>query len=121
MSTQSHRRLTVKSRTCRFDPRSRPSRKVSGPLVERHSSLTSALDRWASDDNLWLRRSALLAHLLPLRRGAGEWDRFVRYASQMLEEKEFFIRKAIGSVLREATQHLSPEDRDRLMAAYRDV
>jgi len=79
--------------------------------------------------------------------GAGEWERFVRYASQMLEEREFFIRKAIGWVLREAgratpqrvvdflmahlneisglslreaVEHLSSQDRDRLLDAYRN-
>jgi 3-methyladenine DNA glycosylase AlkD len=39
--------------------------------------------------------------LVPLRRGAGDFERFARYAEEMLEEKEFFIRKAIGWVLRE--------------------
>jgi 3-methyladenine DNA glycosylase AlkD len=36
-----------------------------------------------------------------LRRGDGDWDRFSRYADAMLDEKEFFIRKAIGWVLRD--------------------
>ena len=120
---------------------------IAGPLVEQYPGLESVLDQWAVDENLWLRRSALLAHLLPLRQGAGEWGRFVRYASQMIEEKEFFIRKAIGWVLRETgkttpqrvvgflaanmgrvsgltlregVKHLSPEDRDPLLEAYRN-
>jgi 3-methyladenine DNA glycosylase AlkD len=62
------------------------------------------LDRWACDDDFWLRRSALLALLLPLRRGEGDFGRFGRYADAMLEEKEFFIRKAIGWVLRETAK-----------------
>lgn len=74
---------------------------VVGPLVERSPGLSSALDRWAQDDDFWIRRSALLALLLPLRRGEGDWKRFVRYADAMLDEREFFIRKAIGWVLRE--------------------
>ena len=36
-----------------------------------------------------------------LRRGEGDWARFVRYADSQLGEREFFIRKAIGWVLRE--------------------
>jgi plasmid stability protein len=47
-----------------------------------------------------VRRTALLALLLPLRRGAGD---FARYAEALLEEREFFIRKAIGWVLRETS------------------
>ena len=81
---------------------------VAGPLVERHPELGTTLDRWAADADYWLRRSALLALLLPLRRGEGDFERFSRYADAMLEEREFFIRKAIGWVLRE-TGKQNPE------------
>ena len=80
---------------------------VVGALVERDPSLTAVLDRWARDPDFWIRRSALLANLAALRRGAGDFDRFSRYADAMLEEKEFFIRKAIGWVLRD-TGRLRP-------------
>ncbi|WP_130291227.1 DNA alkylation repair protein [Pseudonocardia sediminis] len=59
------------------------------------------LDRWARDPDLWLRRSALLALLGPLKEGGGDFARFSRYADPMLDETEFFVRKAIGWVLRE--------------------
>lgn len=72
-----------------------------GPLVEHRPDTGPVLDRWAADPDFWLRRAALLALLLPLRRGEGSFDRFARYADSMLEEREFFIRKAIGWVLRE--------------------
>jgi 3-methyladenine DNA glycosylase AlkD len=75
---------------------------VVGGLVVKHPKLNRTLDRWAKDDDLWIRRSAMLALLGPLRAGGGDWSRFTRYADAMLEEKEFFIRKAIGWVLREA-------------------
>ena len=77
---------------------------VVGPLVERHPALASVLDRWVVDDDFWLRRSALLALLLALRRGAGDFQLFSRYADPMLQEKEFFIRKAIGWVLRDTAR-----------------
>ncbi len=77
---------------------------VAGDLVERYPGLGRTLDRWARDDDFWLRRSALLALLEPLRRGEGDWQRFARYADAMLEEREFFIRKAIGWVLREVSK-----------------
>ena len=116
---------------------------VAGGLVVRFPPLGRALDRWASDRNFWLRRAAMLALLLPLRRG-GDFERFGRYADAMLGEKEFFIRKAIGWVLREvakqrpalvvewllprarrasgvtmreALRYLSERDRDALLAA----
>jgi 3-methyladenine DNA glycosylase AlkD len=74
---------------------------VAGPLIVRFPSLGAVLDRWAADSDFWLRRAAMLALLVPIRRGAGDFERFARYADEMLEEKEFFIRKAIGWVLRE--------------------
>lgn len=74
---------------------------VVGPLVERFAELGDRLDAWAQDEDFWIRRSSLLALLLALRRGEGDWPRFARYADAMLEEREFFIRKAIGWVLRD--------------------
>ena len=74
---------------------------VVAPLVERTPALRSRLDDWASDEDFWIRRSAMLALLPALRRGEGDFARFGRYADEMLDEKEFFIRKAIGWILRE--------------------
>ena len=77
---------------------------VVGPLVERLDDLGPVLDRWAVDDDFWMRHAALLALLPGLRRGAGDFDRFTGYADAMLDETEFFIRKAIGWVLRETAE-----------------
>jgi 3-methyladenine DNA glycosylase AlkD len=81
---------------------------VAGPIVERSRSdpeVAAVLERWAADEDFWLRRAALLVHLLPLRRGGGDFAAFGRHADRMLEEREFFIRKAIGWVLREVGKH----------------
>jgi 3-methyladenine DNA glycosylase AlkD len=77
---------------------------VAGPLVERFPALGAALDRWARDGDFWIRRAALLAELVPLREGRGDFSRFARHADAMLEEEEFFVRKAIGWVLRDASR-----------------
>ena len=77
---------------------------VAGRLVEHQPELGEVLDRWSVDDDFWIRRSSLLALLDPLRRGDGDFERFARYADAMLEEKEFFIRKAIGWVLRDTAR-----------------
>jgi len=87
--------------------------RVAGPLAGRYPELEATLDRWAEDEDFWLRRAALLADLVPLRRGGGDWDRFTRYADRMLEEREFFVRKAIGWVLREVGK-----SRPRLVAEW---
>jgi 3-methyladenine DNA glycosylase AlkD len=77
---------------------------VVGGLVERHPDLGAVLDRWSTDSDLWLRRSAMLALLIPLRQGSGDFERFGRYANAMLEERDFFIGKAIGWVLRDTAR-----------------
>jgi 3-methyladenine DNA glycosylase AlkD len=77
---------------------------VAGSLVERHPTLARRLDRWARDPDFWLRRASMLSLLVPLRRGGGDFHRFGRYADAMLDEREFFIRKAIGWVLREVSK-----------------
>ena len=74
---------------------------VVGPICAGAPDAGRILDRWAEDPDFWIRRSALLSQLRPLRDGA-PLERFARYADSMLDEREFFIRKAIGWVLREA-------------------
>lgn len=77
--------------------------RLVGPLLEAHPTpVGRVLDRWATDADFWIRRAALLALLLPMRRGDGDWRRFTRYAGALAEDREFFVRKAIGWVLREA-------------------
>jgi 3-methyladenine DNA glycosylase AlkD len=73
---------------------------VAGAIVLRSPRAAARLDRWARDEDFWVRRSALLAQLLPLKSGAS-FRRFASHADAMLDEKEFFVRKAIGWVLRE--------------------
>jgi len=87
---------------------------VMGPLVEANPGLMETLDRWAEDEDFWVRRSAMLALLLPLREGRGDLERFFRYADSMLDEREFFIRKAIGWVLRETSRKRPAEVREYL-------
>ncbi len=78
--------------------------KVVGALAARDDDAFAVTERWATDPDFWIRRSSLLALLGPLRAGTGDFAVFARRATPMLGEKEFFIRKAIGWVLRETTK-----------------
>ncbi len=62
------------------------------------------LRAWARDRDFWVRRTALLAQLGDLRAGRGDFALFCELALPMLGEREFFIRKAIGWVLREVSK-----------------
>jgi 3-methyladenine DNA glycosylase AlkD len=120
---------------------------VVGAILASHPTETArVLDRWAKDPDFWIRRSSLLAELRPLRAGV-DLTPFLRRADLMLDETEFFIRKAIGWVLREvgkrrpaevvawlaprthrasgvtmreAVKYLPADDAARLMTAYRE-
>ncbi|MGW1988813.1 DNA alkylation repair protein [Embleya sp. NPDC001921] len=75
--------------------------KVAGVLMGREPADFATADAWAADRDFWIRRAALLSLLPGIRAGAPDLVRFDRYADAMLEEREFFIRKAIGWLLRE--------------------
>lgn len=62
-----------------------------------------AMDAAVKHDNFWVRRIAML-HQLGLRDEV-DTDRLFRYAERLAEEKEFFIRKAIGWALRDYAWH----------------
>jgi 3-methyladenine DNA glycosylase AlkD len=79
---------------------------LAGDVVGRvnlQRRIKGKLDRWARDDDFWIRRAALLAELIPLEAGR-PFAPFAARADRMLDEKEFFIRKAIGWVLRETSK-----------------
>ncbi|PSW20619.1 DNA alkylation repair protein [Photobacterium sanctipauli] len=70
-----------------------------GPLVNEHRELEAKLIEWRTSENMWLRRASLLAHL------KHKEDTNVQLLEDtvlvLAHEQEFFIRKAIGWVLRE--------------------
>ncbi len=79
--------------------------KVAAPLVERQpDSAAVVLERWSRDGDFWVRRASMLAQLPALRAGGGDFGLFASFASRMVGEKEFFIRKAIGWVLRDVSK-----------------
>jgi len=77
---------------------------VIGGVAGESETALRRLAVWARDDNFWVRRTALLAQLRQLSHEAGDFALFARLAAPMLGEREFFIRKAIGWVLREVSK-----------------
>ena len=78
---------------------------VVSPVLESVDEAQEVRSKWSADHDFWVRRTAMLALLPGLRRSGHGWEEFSRYADVMLEEEEFFIRKAIGWVLREVSKH----------------
>jgi len=75
------------------------ARGCAGQVVRHHPDLRSTMDRWLAGDNLWLTRAAII-HM-------GGWkdaiDRDWVFAACLAtaEHPDFFIRKAIGWMLRD--------------------
>lgn len=63
-------------------------------------------EKWMSSENLWLKRSCLLFQLK--YRSKTDIDLLTGFIAQLKDEKDFFIRKAIGWALRELSK-TSPE------------
>jgi 3-methyladenine DNA glycosylase AlkD len=93
--------------------------KVIGDVIARDSRARRRLPVWAKDKNFWVRRAALLAEHDALRTGGGDFALWSRLAASMLDEREFFIRKAIGWVLREVSKK-RPELTYTFLEEHRD-
>jgi 3-methyladenine DNA glycosylase AlkD len=80
---------------------------VAGGLLLRDPAVEPTYRRWAAEDQLWVRRGGILAFVPAMRRA----DAFGRHfptltevVEPLLDDRRFFVRKAIGWVLREATK-----------------
>ena len=93
--------------------------KVIGDVIARDRRARKRLTVWAKDANFWVRRAALLAEHDALRAGDGDFVLWSRLAASMLDEREFFIRKAIGWVLREVSKK-RPELTYAFLRKHRD-
>jgi 3-methyladenine DNA glycosylase AlkD len=78
---------------------------VAGLAARETALVGKVLDQWVGDDDFWIRRSAVLA-LRSLVRAGRELPRLFAYGDALLADREFFVRKALGWVAREAAaQH----------------
>jgi 3-methyladenine DNA glycosylase AlkD len=77
--------------------------RVGGVLRAHHGQVAPVIRAWAVDDDLWVRRTAILSQLAG--KGDPDTDLLAVVLESNLEDslhgKEFFIRKALGWALRE--------------------
>ncbi len=77
-----------------------------GQIILNFSETGQIMDTWIEDDNMWVRRAAIL-HQLQFKIKTNE-NRLFYYCEKCMDEKEFFIRKAIGWALRQYS-YINPE------------
>lgn len=73
--------------------------KLVSPLILRHRELEQTLVKWSNSDNFWVRRASLLAHLH--HKDKTNTQLLAQTILKLSHEQEFFIRKAIGWILRD--------------------
>lgn len=61
--------------------------------------------KWTKSKHLWTRRASILIHVMPSRKKQLRAEYAIPTFEELLHEKEFFIRKAIGWTLREIGKH----------------
>jgi 3-methyladenine DNA glycosylase AlkD len=85
-------------------------------VVGHPDEVWPTVDTWIDDDDLWLRRTAIICQV-----GAKDTDaaRLFRFCEERAFEKDFFIRKAIGWALRQHAR-VDPDAVARFVREHRD-
>ena len=86
-------------------------------LLDEPERMWPILDRWIDDQDMWLRRTAILAQLK--HKDATDAGELFDYCLRRSGETEFFIRKAIGWALREYAK-TDPEAVRGFLEAHRN-
>ena len=89
-----------------------------GGALKQVADIKPSLLAWIVDDNMWVRRTALLAQLK--YKENTDADLLAQLILSVAHEKEFFIRKAIGWVLREYS-YTNPEWVQLFIKKHEDV
>lgn len=92
------------------------ARRVGVVLARSPKVVQPTLRRWSRGGDLWLRRAAILAQLK--HRDATDVDFLFDVIEPAVDEKEFFLRKAIGWALRELSRW-KPEAVERWLDEHR--
>jgi len=73
---------------------------IASPLLrDTRAEMQPVVERWIDHDDLWLRRTALLSQLR--HKEQTDEQQLYDFCLRRADEKEFFIRKAIGWALRD--------------------
>jgi len=67
--------------------------------LNNRDRISPMMDQWIVDNDMWIRRSAIIGQLN--HKKETDTARLYNYCIKRADEKEFFIRKAIGWALRE--------------------
>ncbi len=78
--------------------------KVIGVIGQNHPELWPRVFGWRLDDYMWTRRASIVSLMQVVRDGSVNLKQLSDTCSDLAHEHEFFIRKAIGWILREGVR-----------------
>jgi len=91
--------------------------KAAFRCLEEHPVLMDRIEQdWLQHENFWVRRAALVYTLYLAKKGRNP-ERPLKWAAGMVDDREWFIQKAIGWWLRELSKH-NPERVKRFLDDY---
>ncbi len=86
---------------------------VGETLLHERKSVKTILDKWINDDDMWVRRTAILSQ--NKHKTNTDEKMLYKYIARRMHEREFFIAKAIGWALREYS-YTSPKSVKQFIA-----
>jgi 3-methyladenine DNA glycosylase AlkD len=90
---------------------------VGETLRVDRDKVAKVMEKWINDDDMWIRRTAILAH--NKHKEETDEEQLFRHILMRCHEKEFFIRKAIGWALRNYS-YTKPRSVKRFITANKD-
>ena len=89
---------------------------VGRVLLEHRSEVSPVMEEWVHDGHLWIRRTAIISQLR--HKHQTDAEQLFRFCLDRAQEKDFFIRKAIGWALREYSK-TAPSAAQTFLEAHR--
>jgi len=78
-------------------------------MIEKNPKLKKQINYWTKEKTMWTRRSSLISYIRSIRKDKRDLQDIFNNIKPLMKEKEFFIRKAIGWILREASKKYSKD------------
>ncbi len=75
-----------------------------GELIRKDSQKHKLIQSWSDDNNFWKRRVAIISPIKLFKKNECDLNVYEQIWKKNLDDKEFFIRKGIGWVLRELSK-----------------
>jgi 3-methyladenine DNA glycosylase AlkD len=81
---------------------------ISGFIIARmvinNPQLKKTINSWVKEKSMWTRRASLISYIKSVRKDKRDLQDVFNNIKPLMQEKEFFIRKAIGWILRETSK-----------------